>query len=56
MKKILIALVLLALPGLTLAAGGGGFNLMTAPIDPHCNPGESINDLPSKTLDSNPTV
>ncbi|MCP5195601.1 MAG: cytochrome c1 [Gammaproteobacteria bacterium] len=34
MKKILIALTLLALPGLTMASGGG-FHLLTAPIDPH---------------------
>jgi len=36
MKKILIALALLALPGLTVAAGGG-YPLLTAPIDLHNN-------------------
>jgi len=35
MKKILIALALLTLPGLTVASGDGGFHPMTAPIDPH---------------------
>ena len=35
MKKILIALVLLALPGLSLASGGEGYPLLHAPIDLH---------------------
>jgi ubiquinol-cytochrome c reductase cytochrome c1 subunit len=35
MKKILIALVFLALPGLSLAAGGEGYPLEKAPIDLH---------------------
>ena len=35
MKKILIALVLLALPGLSLAAGAAGYPLLHAPIDLH---------------------
>ncbi len=35
MKKTLIALALLALPGLSLAAGGEGFPLEKAPIDLH---------------------
>ncbi len=35
MKKIIVALAFLALPGLTFAAGDGGFPLMKAPLDPH---------------------
>ncbi len=35
MKKILIALVWLALPGLTFASGGEGYPLEKAPIDLH---------------------
>lgn len=35
MKKIIIALAFLALPGLCLAAGGGGYPLEKAPIDLH---------------------
>lgn len=35
MKKIIVALAFLALPALTLGAGGGGYPLETAPIDPH---------------------
>jgi ubiquinol-cytochrome c reductase cytochrome c1 subunit len=35
MKKIIIALALLALPSLSLAAGGEGYPLQTAPIDLH---------------------
>ncbi len=35
MKKIIVALVLMALPGLTAAAGGAGFPLEKAPIDLH---------------------
>lgn len=35
MKRILIALAFLILPGLTLAAGGEGYPLLTAPIDLH---------------------
>ncbi|MFZ1641514.1 MAG: cytochrome c1 [Candidatus Contendobacter sp.] len=35
MKKTLIALALLALPGLSLAAGGEGYPLEKAPIDLH---------------------
>ena len=38
MKKIIIALALLALPGLTLASGEGGYPLAKAPIDPHDQP------------------
>ena len=33
MKKTIFALALLAVPGLTLAAGDGGFPLQKAPID-----------------------
>ena len=35
MKKIIIALAFLALPGLSLAAGGAGYPLEKAPIDLH---------------------
>ena len=35
MKKIIVALMFLALPGLSLAAGGEGYPLQPAPIDPH---------------------
>lgn len=35
MKKIIVALMFLALPGLSLAAGGEGYPLAKAPIDPH---------------------
>lgn len=35
MKKIIIALLFLALPGLSLATGGEGYPLEKAPIDPH---------------------
>ncbi|MBE2294481.1 MAG: cytochrome c1 [Phycisphaerales bacterium] len=35
MKKIILALAFLALPTLSLASGGEGYPLLTAPIDPH---------------------
>jgi ubiquinol-cytochrome c reductase cytochrome c1 subunit len=35
MKKIIVALVFMALPGLTVASGGEGFHLEKAPIDLH---------------------
>ncbi len=35
MKKIIIALTLFALPAFSLASGGEGFHLQTAPIDLH---------------------
>ncbi|MDG4596121.1 MAG: cytochrome c1 [Candidatus Contendobacter sp.] len=35
MKKIIVALVFMALPGLTVASGGEGFPLEKAPIDLH---------------------
>ena len=35
MKKIIVALMFLALPGLSLAAGGGGYPLEKAPLDLH---------------------
>ncbi|MDG4549174.1 MAG: cytochrome c1 [Candidatus Contendobacter sp.] len=35
MKKIIVALAFMALPGLTAASGGEGFHLQTAPIDLH---------------------
>jgi ubiquinol-cytochrome c reductase cytochrome c1 subunit len=34
-RKILLGLTLTALPGLGLAAGGEGYPLLKAPIDPH---------------------
>ena len=37
MKKIMLALAFLALPALSVAAGGEGYPLLTAPIDPHNN-------------------
>ena len=35
MKKIILALAVLALPALSVASGGEGYHLMTAPIDSH---------------------
>ncbi len=35
MKKIILALAVLALPALSVAAGGEGYPLLTAPIDSH---------------------
>jgi len=35
MKKIILALAVLALPALSVASGGEGYHLLTAPIDSH---------------------